>query len=59
MSWPDRFGFPAFNSVDWEMRERERNGGTETEQVRCEERKTQQMEKETEKGKQGKEHRMQ
>jgi len=24
MSWPDRFGFPIFNSVDWEMRERQR-----------------------------------
>lgn len=24
MSWPDWFGFPIFNSVDWEMRERQR-----------------------------------
>lgn len=30
MSWPDWFGFLIFNSVDWEMREREtqRNGGS-------------------------------
>lgn len=34
MSWPDWFGFPIFNSVDWEMRERQRNGGTLKERER-------------------------
>lgn len=37
MSWPDWFGFPIFNSVDWEMRERQRAmvAGTEQRQERA------------------------
>lgn len=31
MSWPDWFGFPISNSVDWEMRERQRGMGWQVE----------------------------